>query len=58
MSRRCDNCDGFVTDAYYRVFSVDGVLPACPECSEKSRGMSRVITNVMNNPDQKDRRTK
>lgn len=28
----CDNCDGFVSASYHRVFEVDGVLHDCHSC--------------------------
>lgn len=29
---RCDNCGAFVSQAYRRVFAVDGELDACRYC--------------------------
>lgn len=36
-THRCDNCGGHVTDDYYRVFSVDGVVEVCPFCPDRVR---------------------
>ena len=35
----CDNCEGFVTDAYVRVFSPPGMatVRVCPNCEDMVR---------------------
>ena len=35
----CDNCEGFVTDAYVRVFSSPGMatVRVCPDCEDMVR---------------------
>lgn len=32
MTRKCDNCERHVSEAYYRVFEVEGVLYGCIHC--------------------------
>lgn len=40
----CQNCGGFVTDAYARVFTPDGVDDprVCPDCEDKVRDGNEV----------------
>jgi len=33
---QCDQCGGEVTDQYWRVFSVEGVLHGCLNCEKKT----------------------
>lgn len=40
----CQNCDGFVTDAYRRVFAPQGMtdVRVCPNCEDKVRDGAEV----------------
>lgn len=31
----CDNCGSHVSDDYFRVCSIDGIVPACPQCPDR-----------------------
>lgn len=40
----CDNCEGFVTENYVRVFAPPGLntVRVCPNCTDKIRERGRV----------------
>ena len=33
MSPNCRNCGGFVSEAFARVFELDGTVPSCRSCA-------------------------
>jgi hypothetical protein len=41
---RCNNCDGFVTEDYVRVFAPSGMdgVRVCPRCEDKLRDGAEV----------------